>query len=456
MRIKLIRAMALLLALPAFVSPAAGQAAVQGFDGDLTAGAMIARIRDANRRIVRNSGKEHHAIATAAVATLDSLVSRLDRELRDMAESPISELGEENEDAIAMGIAGLTLAEDAAATLESCLREDVSQALDALAANLDRTFGDTESWKTDAPRVLRVRGLDPAATRAIRVGPAQGIVLEGTQLHSDDCGPASARITTPGGDVMEASAVSHEGRVAVEMPPLGRAGLHEITIRVRRKKLLFFCRSASASVTIAVLPEAAFRVEYAVTPMREQIDEIVWNAGELRLSNERCDGDTIASSSFRLPDGWSYASHEWIVFLNTGAEKVREDVRGNEVHVEYRVPRRGALCLGPERLIHGKMEIRGTRTTIVAGPSAGGPIARTLGFGESMSIPMRMDSVAGSSIVEYSVEVRLTDPDGKVHVMSGTGAGTLQDDDPRGGSYVWDPEKARLRISAPPRECGGE
>jgi hypothetical protein len=101
------------------------------------------------------------------------------------------------------------------------------------------------------------------------------------------------------------------------------------------------------------------------------------------------------------------------------------------------------------------MEIHGTRETVVQGPSSGGPIARTLGYGETISIPMRRDSLDATSAVEWTIEVRLVYPNGKAHAMPvSTGAGPLAGSESGGGSYAWDPEKGRLRISAPARGCG--
>jgi hypothetical protein len=67
---------------------------------------------------------------------------------------------------------------------------------------------------------------------------------------------------------------------------------------------------------------------------------------------------------------------------------------------------------------------------------------------------MRRDSLDTTSAVEWTIDVRLVYPDGKAHAMpASSGSGPLAGREPGGGSYAWDPEKGRLRISAPAREC---
>jgi hypothetical protein len=444
-----------LVLLPQSTAPAVAQPP-SAIEASLTVAGMVGRIRAASSTIVRSAGKEFSTEATATVAELEALASAIEGDLAGHAETPVSQVPGALERKAARGMAALIMAENLAVSLETCMREDVATLLEAFRANARLTIGRPESWNEERPKVLRMTSAGGTEPFTVRTGAAHAIVLHGEQLHSDDCGEVSARIAGPGGESMEALAVSQkDGTVAVEISPLDQAGVHDVTVRVRRRKLLFLCQSASATVSIAVLPEAAFRVQYTISSVQTRLDEIVWNAGELRVGNARCDGDTIAAQTFRLPEGWTYASHEWIVFLNKGALKEKEEVRGNEVYVEYVVPRRGPLCLGEERLIHGKMEIHGTRETVVQGPSSGGPIARTLGYDETISIPMRRDSLDATSAVEWTIDVRLVYPNGKAHAMpASTGAGPLAGSESGGGSYVWDPEKGRLRISAPARECG--
>jgi hypothetical protein len=445
----------LLVPLPRSTAPAAAQPPAV-IEAGLAVPEIVARIRAASSTIVRSAGKEFRTEATATVAELEALANTIEADFAGHAQTPVSQVLEAFERKAAAGMAAMIMAEDLAASLETCVREDVATLLGAFHANAHRTISNPDAWNDDRPKVLRMTSAGGTAPFTIRTGAPHAIVLHGEQLHSDDCGDVSARIERPDGESIEALAVSQEdGTVAVEIPAVDQAGLHQVTVQVRRRKLLFLCRSASATVSIAVLPEAAFRVQYTISSVQTRLDEIVWNAGELRVGNARCDGDTIAAQTFRLPEGWKYASHEWIVFLNKGAVKEKEEVRGNEVYVEYLVPRRGPLCLGEERLIHGKMEIHGTRETVVQGPSSGGPIARTLGYGETISIPMRRDSLDSMSAVEWTIEVRLVYPDGKAHALpASTGAGPLAGSESGGGSYAWDPEKGRLRISAPARECG--
>jgi hypothetical protein len=442
-----------LVLLPRSTAQAAAQATPAGIEAGPTVDEMVARIRAASGNIVRNAGKELSATAAATVSDLEALADAIETDPAARAGTPVGQVSGALRRKTAAGMAAMVMAEDVAAALETCVKEEVAALLEAFEANARRTIGDPDSREDDRPKVLRTTSASGAAPFTVRTGAPHAIVLHGEALHSDDCGDASARIRRPDGESMEALAVSQEdGTVAVEIPAVDQAGVYDVTIHVRRRKLLFLCRSAAATVSVAVQPEAAFRVQYSISSKQTRIDRMVWNAGELRVGNARCDGDTTATQTFRLPEGWTYASHEWIVFLNRGAVKKQEEARAGEVHVEYLLPRRGPLCRAEDRLIHGKMEIHGTRRTIGPGPTSGGPVARTASYGETLTIPMRLDSIDPAATVEWTIDVRLVYPDGKVRAIpASTGAGPLAGREPGGGSYAWDPEKGRLRITAPAR-----
>jgi len=445
----------IILALPPHATPAAAQIPVPiEKDLDLTAGQLIGRLRKATRGIIDNSGRSR-AFATTAVAGLVELADQLDAAFTNLLDTPLNQLHESMEAQVERGITALILSEDLATSMRTCVREDVRVLLEAFEENTRRALRDTRTWSGGSPRVLRA-GLAGDVVFGIRTGVAQTVSFEGINLDSHPCGPASATLKIPGRAPIELAASTHGDRgVSIPIPPIERPGVYDISIRVRRKKLLFFCRSSTAEASIAVLPAAPFRIRYAISTTRSFVQQIVWNAGELKQGNGRCDRDTTASSLFRLPEGWTYASHNWIVFLDSGSVKEKEEVRDNAVYIQYRVPgRSGPFCTGPVKLIHGKMEIVGARTATAAGPSMDVAYPRTLSFGESVTLPVDVDPGEGSSIAGWTIDVRFVYPDGSVHAIPAmAGIGPLNGGEAGGGSFSWVPEDRDLTITAPGQTC---
>ncbi len=458
MRKIVLPAIALIILALSQARPAVAQRPGLEADSSLTAGRLVERLRSAIDGIVEHAGAELRDPASLAVADLRGLAEQLDTVFRDSLDLPLAGLRGSREEPARRGFTAVLLAEDLVTTLGTCVREEVSALLAAFRENIHRTVGDAGSWSSDGPRILRVESADGEFPYPIRAGAAYALSFAGANLDSDDCGRATASIAGPGdAPPIELEASSRaEGNIDVEIPPLEEAGVYDISVRLRRRRFLFFCRSSSVATSIAVLPAAPFRVHYRVSTTRSVVQEIVWDAGELREANDRCDGPATVSRLFRLPEGWTFESYDWIVFLNSGAVKEKEEVRGNAVYVEYRVTEKGGpLCTGPTSLIHGKMEIRGGRTSTTPGPSLDVTYGRPLAFGESVTIPVRLDpGDDGPPIMAWSIEVRLVYPDGSVHTLPAqTGNGPLSAAEAGGGSFSWDPAGKRLRISAPGQSC---
>lgn len=422
---------------------------------ELTAGRLIDRLRDAGQAIVDNAGRTMRDSAVVAVADLGTLADHLEDAFPANSKTPLSVLRQDREGEIEQALTALTLAEDAAKAMSACVREDVGAMLAAFRANFGRTVGAPGSWSRGRPRVHRLTDAAGAFPYVLRTGPAQLVTLVGADLRSDDCGPASATITSPDGERMNVDASIAEDRtVEFEVPPLDARGVYEVEVHLRRKKLIFFCRSTAARVSIAVMPSAPFRVRYTISTIQAVEQEIVWNAGELKVKNEEC-RSTTASRIFRLPEGWSYASHEWIVFLDSGAVKDREEVRDNALYVEYRVPGRGGpFCTGDPSLIHGRMEIHGRRLTLNPGPAVEGTVPRRVAFGEKVVVPVEIEPAEGASIAEWTIDVRVIYPDGSVRqIPVASGAGRLSERLAGGAGFSWNPETKSLTTTAPAATC---
>jgi hypothetical protein len=444
------------LALSAVTAPAGAQELPDMGDSPVAAGQMIARIREAARSIADLAGPEFRDSAAAAVAGLTDLADRLEAVLPVNANASLAEPRDDLRDAVAQGEAALVIAEDFAKLLRRCIREDLGTLLSAFHENLRRTIGEPDSWSGGTARILRVESAGDGLRGSIRAGTAGRLHLEGSNLDSSACGPAEATITLHEGQPVQAAVTVESNRaLSVDMPALEKPGLYELSIRLRRRKLLFFCGSRTASMAVAVHASAPIGVRWAVSTTMSTIQQITWDAGELKQANASCNGDTIASALFRLPDGWTYRAHEWTVFLNTGAEKIAEEVRGSGVRVAYRIPpKAGPFCSGLARLIHGKMTIHGVRTNAVAGPSLSVARPLRLAFGETVAVPVEIDAPAGAEISGWTIDVTFLYPDGTEHgVTRRTGSGRLAGAWPGGGSFTWDPESRRLTVSAPARAC---
>lgn len=443
-----------LLALPPCTSGAAAQGQF-AIETSLTAGQLLSRLRVAIKGITDNT-ERFRASADTALADLRELTSQIEASFAGDAAAPLADVDGRMKAQVEGAVAALVLAEDLAASIRTCIPEDVRTLLGAFQANVRRVIRDAHSWSGGRPGILRAAGVDGAMPFGVRTGVAETISFAGHNLDSDRCGPVTATLETAGGMKTELGASSDgKGGIRVEISPLSEPGVYDLKIRLRRRKLIFFCRSETAAATMAVLPAARFRVMYAISTMRSTVQEIVWNAGELKRGNNRCDRDTTVVGTFSLPEGWTYASHNWIVFLNSGAVKENEEVTGNGVYVRYRVPERsGPLCTGPEKLIHGKMEIVGTRTRISAGPAIDTAYPRSLTFGESVSVPVDLVAGDGASIDAWTIEVRFVNPDGSVRTIPArTGSGPLSGALARSGAFSWDPASRRLRITAPGQTC---
>jgi hypothetical protein len=432
-------------ALSLCAAPVAGQ---HPFDDAraATAGQVIERLRDASEGIVRVAGPTLRDSAVSAVAGLRTAADHLEAAIGDRGDVTTSDLDGDAERAALRAMVALTIAEDFAAALRTCLREDVANLLASFGENVRRMVGTGLEWSGDAPRVVRATSTTGPFPYTMRAGVPDTLSLAGTGLSTDSCGPATATIVFPDGTLNEVVAMGEgDGTIALQLPSLPEPGTYDIELRLRRRRLLVFCGSERTSLSINVLPPAPFGIRYTVSTTRSMTREIVWNAGELKRANESCGEDVTAATVFSLPEGWTYASHEWIVYLDSGVVREHERVRGNDVFVQYRVPARdGRFCGGAIRMIHGRMEIRGVQTTTEPGPSVKGEFARRLDFGGSLTIPLGLDAGEEWDITEWNIDVRLVHPDGSVHAIpQGGGSRT------GGGSFDWDPVTGELTVSAP-------
>jgi hypothetical protein len=431
--------------LTLFAAPVAGQDLLDDARA-ATAGQVIGRLRDASEGIVRGAGPTLRDSAVSAVASVRAAADHLEAVIGDRHGVVTRDLDGDAERAALRAIVALLLAEDFAAALRTCLREEVANLLASFHENVRRMVGTGREWSGDAPRVVRATSTSGPFPYTMRAGIPDTLSFAGPGLGTDSCGPATATIAFPDGTRSEVVAMGRgDGTVALGLPALQEPGNYDIELRLRRRRLLVLCGSERTSLSIEVLPPAPFGIRYSVSTTRSMTREIVWNAGELKRANESCGEDVTAAGVFRLPDGWTYASHEWIVYLDSGVVREHEKVRGNDVLVQYRVPARGGpFCGGAIRMIHGRMEIRGVRTTTEPGPSVGGEFARRLDFGGRLTIPLGLDAGEGWDVSEWTIDVRLVHPDGSVHaVQQGSGSRT------GAGSFDWDPATGELTVSAP-------
>lgn len=446
-----------ILMVAQLANPPGAAARLQGRadESAITTGELISRIRDAGRAAIAASTPAMRDSTAAAVAVLDVLADHLEARLPAEPESSLASLRDEYGDDVEQALTALVLAEDLARALETCAGEDVHALLAAFSSQFSNAIGRPGSWAAERPRLLRLANSERAFGTVLRAGSGTSIVVEGANLYSDDCGSPSATLRGPRGETVEVAASIDGARsVTLELPALESAGVHEIRLRLRRKRLFFFCGSTTPTMAITVLPAAPFTVEYTVSTTQARVQEIVWNAGELKVTNRQC-GDTLASAVFRLPQGWSYVSHEWLVFLNSGAVKEKEEVRGDEVSVAYRLPGKGRLfCAGNANLIHGRMEIRGAHTTYEPGPAIRATWPRPLAPGESVVVPVRLEPDDSATISEWSIEVRLIHPDGSVVEVPDRGrAGSPTGRKPDTAAFLWDPVQRTLELSAPSACC---
>lgn len=421
----------------------------------ITAEGLITRLRKAGRTIVERTPETWQDSAAAATAQLRELSDRLEAGLQTRKDAGLARVAEIDGAEVQQGLVALVLAEDLANAIRAHPHEDVRSLLEAFSHNFRRSVGAPGSWSRGRTRVLRLVDPTAKAPHVLGTGKAEPVVVQGLNLHSDDCGSPSVVIESAGGDRLEIEASSRDdGTVTFDAPMVDAPGVYDIEIRVRRKKLILFCGSTTATISVAVLAASPLRLRYAVSTMQAFEQEIVWNAGELKAENGEC-RDTTASDLFRLPDGWSYASHEWTVYLAEGAVKTQEEVRGDAVYVEYRVRGRpGPFCTGDASLIHGRMEIRGTRERLEAGPETAGTYPRRVGFGERVVVPVDLTPADGAAIARWSIDVRVIFPDGSVQKLPITdGQGPLKDDGPCGAGFSWDPAAGRLELVAPAVNC---
>jgi hypothetical protein len=445
----------LVLALPLQTAPVAAQDSLVPAGPALTAATLIGDLRHVAEAITEDAGADLRDVATRSVRDLDELADRLAATYGNDLDRPLIEHGQNGPGAVQQAVAALTVAESFLASLRTCTRENVRALLAALEVNIDHVVRDGAPFSGGRPHILRVANLEGEPGYGVRAGTVQSISLEGLNLASDDCGPVTASLRTDGGSIEVDAELRGEQRVVVSIPAMSTIGVHELSIRLRHRKLLFFCGSSTARVSIVLLPAAPLRIRYSITSTRSVEQEIVWNAGELKEGNENCDTVATASRLFRLPEGWTYRSHNWVVFLNAGSTKEKEEVRGNGVYIQYRLPLKGgALCTGPTRLIHGRMEIVGTRTSTEAGPSADGRYGRAIGFGDSVTIPVNIKGAHDPSIGKWSVQVRVVYPDGSVRsIPDGSVGASPTASRGRDGSFSWDPQTRRLMVSTPRQAC---
>jgi hypothetical protein len=448
----------LILVVGALCLPGARPAAAQrpGLpDGNLTAGEIAARLRSAADGIQAAAGgaRRDETGGIAAVRSLgDSIASLRFAARTSESDAPAGEA----EAVLREGLVVLTVAEDFAASFKYCMREPAGPLLEAFAANVRRVREEAQAMRAGGPGILRAAATRGDVAYGIVAGVARMFTIEGPGLQSDKCGQPSATLGMSGQDPVRVRATARgEDRVELAVPQITDTGLYELSIRLRRKRLLLFCGSTTVRAWVAVRP-APFQVHYRVSTRKAEQQEIVWNAGELKLANANCDRDTTVATTFRLPEGWTYESHRWEVFLDSGSVKETEEVTNEGVLVRYRVPpRSGPFCTGPQKMIHGRMEISGTRTSWSPGPSVDAVYPRRAGFGEHLALTIDAEGpVAIPAGSEVTIEVSFVRPDGiEEPIPIAIGQGRLFRSGPAESSLEWLPESTKLRITTPSQPC---
>jgi hypothetical protein len=432
-------------------APASAQSAPKLADSPATAGELLGRLAGALRSLSSSAGDQFAGGDASALAIVTRVADDVADRFIATPEVTIATARERDRHRVDRGLAALALVEDLDARINSCDCESTTALLEAFETNVARIFNDGRA-SIDGATIVRAHAVDGAVLRA---GTALGIVLEGFDLRSDGCGEAEAHVVGGGRPRVEADVERIEnGAVMVHVPAIAGPGVYELSLRLRRRRLFLFCGSTTARVSFVARRPATYRVRYTVSATISSLQHLAWNAGELKETNETC-MDRMAVGTFRLPAGWAYESHEWIVFVEDGAVKESEVVTDSAVEVRYRIAgRSGALCRGPTPIIHGRMEITGSRITTEPGPQVVASVEGAISRGETVRVPVRIEPAAESSIVGWSVDVVLTRPDGSEQTIPGrSGAGPLESEAQGGSRFEWDPDTRRLTITAPAETC---
>jgi hypothetical protein len=384
--------------------------------------------------------------------------------------------------------------------MQHCIRQDADALLRSIEGTLNYNLGKVLPWAKGEPQILRVDRVDPNVAYGIRVNVAQSLLVDGINLSTDArCDDATVTLESEGAESITGTVVPVNGRQAlIRLAPIANTGVYTMTLTMQRKRKFWFgCYSQSARAMIPVLPEPLFRVRYTVETQAPVTERKEFDVGRLDLTNDKCDGDRIASATFVFPPGgWTYAGHRWVEESASGSEKRAERYTGaNAVYVEYLVPERGEfLCTGPRKWVHGHMILIGERE--VPGPirTLEGAFPR-LTYGETYTLApaetpqiRALDTLAAQGLpgdsssartvlqemkrmrgtfadsllaawkreaakTRWSISLSIVFPDGSRHDLpprSGSGALSAAAD---GAAYEWDPATTLLTVKTPVASC---